>query len=711
MLVIVGDTPVEELRKLAESAFADWKGKGPVVARVRPSGEPAPRGLEALSQSHPALPSTVSACRFGPPDTEAPGSLERMRREALSAVWTTVIGNRLNEATARPGSPLLSAGMIVNHDLPDARAACLLVLPNNDKWREALAEAQGELRRFARDGAGEAEVKIAVEELLSRLGGQLFQSGTRVTPVLAEQITGSYLESEVFQHPSAAMETFRLLVAGVTAEDLKKAFDEDWSGTGPLISATAASAPPREALLAAWQENEAAAPLAAYARQAEARWAYWEFGKPGKVAKREVMTNPDFIRLHFRNGVVVNFKPTSLQSGGVEIRVRFGHGERGLDKATRVPAGIAASVFPMGGLGKMDFQQIGSALTNTTWGFNLEVEATAFVLASSTLSDQVEQQLRLLTAYMTDPAFGPAIDEKLPTVIDIGYRSYRADPNAVAVEALEKALFPDQLSMPPRAEIDAFRARDFERMLKPALTGAPIEVTIVGDIAEARVTKALATTFGALKRRPGLAPPTGKGPFRYFPKTLPAPLTAYHEGPADKAAALLMWPLYVASPERRAEEYAIGLVSEIFQTRLIQQIRAGMGKTYSPNVANVMIDQADQGYVAAQIETSPADLDQVIAAARGIAADLAAGSISQQELEAARQPLIAARLQAQSRNEAWAGILSHSFRHPEAIEELTGYQRDVERLTLEDVRRAAATWLGRDPIVSRALPATAAPTP
>jgi zinc protease len=130
-----------------------------------------------------------------------------------------------------------------------------------------------------------------------------------------------------------------------------------------------------------------------------------------------------------------------------------------------------------------------------------------------------------------------------------------------------------------------------------------------------------------------------------------------------------------------------------------------MGKAYSPLVSNVMIDEADEGYVAAMIEATPADLDALIAAARALAADLAAGRISQAELDEARTPLVAARLQAQERNEAWAGILSHSFRHPEAIAELTRFEADMKALTLDDVRRAAATWLGRDPMIARALPA------
>jgi zinc protease len=130
-----------------------------------------------------------------------------------------------------------------------------------------------------------------------------------------------------------------------------------------------------------------------------------------------------------------------------------------------------------------------------------------------------------------------------------------------------------------------------------------------------------------------------------------------------------------------------------------------MGKTYSPTVASAMPDGADQGFLAAMMEATPADIDSLVAAARSIAADLAAGRISQEEVNEARDPMVAARIQAQGRNEAWAGILAASVRHPEAFDELLAFKGQMQALTLDDVRRAASKWLGRAPFVSTALPA------
>ncbi len=698
VLVIVGDGDPDVLLKAAESAFGSWTGRGATGSRATPATLPQ-RGLDSFSRSGPSLPLAGSACRVAPLDGPRDFSLERMRRETLSQIWVTILSDRATQAATRAGSALLGAAPLVNRSLPDA----LIAVPNQGKWREGLAEAQAELRRFAETGPTALEVETAAEQLRSRLRGALYQSGTRATRDLAQAIVDAELGRTPYLHPRESMRVYDLLVAGLTPQDVKRAFEADWSGNGPLLVLTGPDEVSPAELAAAWRTNETATPLATFADRETAEWAYWKFGKRGKIESREA--GAEYTRLVFRNGVVLNFKQTDFQSGGVEIRVRFGHGERGLSAAERVPATMAAGLFPNGGLGKMDFEQIGSALINSTWAFSLEARPTAFLLNTSTLSDNVEQQMRLLAAYMTDPGFRPLIDEKLPTALDLSYRMFDTDPSFVATLALERVLFPGRESLPPRERLAAYRAADFERILKPALTRSPVEVTIVGDITEDMAKRSVATTFGALPARPALPPPPqGNGPFRFFPERLPPPVTEAHRGPADKAAAVLAWPLYVANPERRREEYAIHLLRSIFETRLLRQVRMVMGKVYAPSVGLATPDDADQGIFTVTLESAPDEIGALVDAARGVAGELAEGAISQDEVDAARTPVLASADQALRDNDAWASIIAYSGADRAGLRELTGLRADLEALTLDDVRRAAAPWRTPAPMPPRALP-------
>ncbi|MGZ8998301.1 MAG: M16 family metallopeptidase, partial [Allosphingosinicella sp.] len=704
ILVITGDAPAAELERALTEAFESWNARGPAAARPTPAAQ-ASRALDAISLSGPALPSGLSACRLSEPDLDRSATIERMRRALYSELWTAILNKRYGRLASAGNSPLLGAGATVNREIPDSMIACMVVAPADGRWREALATAQGEFRRFAESGPTQQEVDTVIENMRSALRAQTRNIGTRSSSALADQIVGAEFDDRIFQDPIQAMRTYDIAMAGVTSADVRRAFERDWRGTGPLLVATGPAAPAKSELITAWRSNEKAAPLEAYADRAVSTWAYSGFGPPGKVASRRNFTNPDYERITFENGVVLTFKRTDFQTQGAEIRVRFGWGEKALDPAARLPAALGAGVFPMGGLGKMDFEQISSALTNTTWMFTLGIHTDSWELSSSPMAEQVPQQLQLLAAYMTDPGFRPLMGDKLPTAIDFVYRSYRTEPGTVALVALENALYPGKTSVPPRETMAAWRVPQFEQLMRPVLTGAPVEVTIVGDVSEADAIKAVAGTFGALPPRRPLPPVAGEGPFRRFPARLPPAVRATHEGPAEKAAAILVWPLYVATPERRSEEYAISLIAQIFQTRLLQRARVTMGKTYSPTVGSAMPDAADEGFLAAAMEATPADIDELVAAARAIAAELVAGKISQEEVDSARDPMVAARVQAQSRNEAWAGILSASLRHPEAFDELLAYKGQMQALTLDDVRRAAAKWLARAPFVATALPA------
>ncbi|HEX4737483.1 MAG TPA: insulinase family protein [Allosphingosinicella sp.] len=702
LLVLVGDVPPDQLETLAKQAFSSWTARGTAGVRPTPPATMPARGLDAMSEAGAALPPGLSSCQFGPKREAATTAFEQLRRDSYSNVWATILNKRFQHLSASGTSPLLGAAVIVNDRLPDARGTCFLAMSAADKWKEALQVQQVELRRFDRDGPTQQELDQAIEALRAPLRGASVQADSRTSAGIAQEIADDDMTGRVFASPDETLRTFGAAVAGLTTADVRKAFQEDWSGAGPLLVAMGPTPPTKDALAAAWRENEAAAAPAAYAEdEKNVAWPYKHFGHAGHVDRREVL--PEFVRLHFANGTVLNFKQTDFKSGDAEVRVRFGRGESGLAAADRAPVEFAINMVPEGGLGKLDYEQVGHAFASTNWKFTLKAEPTAFELSSSPMWDQVEGELQLLAAYMTDPGFRPDLDSKMPTAIDFIFRYLKTDPMAVADDALEQKLFPGLGTLPPKEVVTGWHAADFARLLKPALTQSPVEITIVGDMLEKDAIAAVARTFGALPSRSGLAP-VSPGAIRTFPAELPAEITVFHQGPQEKAAAIVMWPLYTAAPERRKEEYSLALLSGIFRERLFHEARVRMGKVYEADVANPMPDHGDQGFIAAQIQATPADLDPLVGVARRIAADLATGNIRQDELDRARQLLVAERTPQQKENAAWAGVIAHESQDPHALDELLLYSTQMAALTLDDVRAAAATWLKRNPVVARSLP-------
>jgi zinc protease len=368
-------------------------------------------------------------------------------------------------------------------------------------------------------------------------------------------------------------------------------------------------------------------------------------------------------------------------------------------------AQLAAGLLPAGGLGRLSAADMRASLAGEAWAAKLALGTEAFDMSSSTTSASLAIQLQVFAAFMTDPGFRPAIDERLPDAVEIMSRMYRSNPAAALSETFLGAVDPeDPERLPPRATMDAWRSADFARLMKPALTTAPVELTIVGDVDEATATHLVALTLGALPPRPARNGARADARFLRIPdRSFPVSRATY-QGPADRAAAQLIWPLYVANASRRGEEYALKLTAAIFDTELRQRIRTELGKSYSPQVATQTPDDADQGMLVAQIESNPADVDQLVAEAQAVARKIAAGGITAEELEAARRPILSEIAALRGRNIWWAAAMDGSARNPAITEEAIGMVPLMSSITLDQVKAAAAKWLTRPPIVTIVTP-------
>jgi zinc protease len=121
-----------------------------------------------------------------------------------------------------------------------------------------------------------------------------------------------------------------------------------------------------------------------------------------------------------------------------------------------------------------------------------------------------------------------------------------------------------------------------------------------------------------------------------------------------------------------------------------------------------MPDHGDQGVLTAAIEGAPGEVDTLVAAVRAVAGELAGGAISQEEVDQAREPLLAARRQQMDNNAIWANMVAIGYRHPSAFDEILRFEEQMKAVALGDVKSAAARWLKPEPLVAVALPAQAA---
>ncbi len=706
VVIIVGDLDLDQTEALVRETFNSWIAGGPRPPQPPFEQPRSNRGLEAITIGGETLPLSAAACRVGP-GAGRPADTIPKRREAIQRlVWQTVLNQRLARMVNRGDAPLVSSAVMGN-DIRDLSIACMLVVPTGEAWEGALDAAQVELNRFAKDGPTELETETVVENLRGQLRGSVLSSASRTSPAIANDLAASALNDRVASSPTDALYAFDLAVEDMTPEDVKARFAADWSGSGPLLSITGPKPPTERALAAAWARGESHVLGERYVDQAKPLWAYDLFGKTGKVVERETVEAPGFTRLKFSNGLILNFKQTKISPNTIEVRVRFGAGRRQIADADYMVAEFGTSLLAAGGLGKNSVEDIQKIHDNSNlWNFAIRMAPTAFEMRTTGLGESLDGQVSVLAAYVSDPGFRRTIDARIPTAVDLVFRSYLSQPAMALNLAMMANVAPDAASnMPPRETMAKIQSADFERVLKPVLTTEPMELTIVGDVPEDEVIAVVARTFGALPARSMASRRTVDPHFVRYPATSPPIIRIEHQGQVDKATAALIWPLYVANPERRREEYSLKLLAAIFDTALRRRAREELGKTYAPVVATNTPDYGDQGSLVVEIEASPADIEVLIAEARAVAARLVAGDISPAALEEARAPILATAQTARDNLTWWAGAMSGSAREPALLEEYLQYRPLMSAVTLDDVKAAALRWLKPDPIIGVSQPA------
>lgn len=709
VIVIVGDWPEDALEARVRAAFGDWTAQGPGPARVALPSVDFARPLEVAARADPTLGSGLSACRVSPWVNRGPDTVARRRENIVRGLWVAAINRRFQRIAQTENAPFARAGIGRSPWAREADAYCLSVTPDaTDDWKRGLDAAVTELRRLEAHGITQAELARAVAAQQRSNLSAIASADDRFSTALVNELLGSQtlhgFDPSTFVHPRDVPAFYDPITATITTAEVQAAFRQAWSGAGPLVWVSMPTPPAEAAIRTAWTESVGAATPTAYVDAATTAWSYAGSGPPGAIASRETI-DPGFTRVVFENGVILNVKSARFTRDLVQVGVRFGAGRREIAGEDRFMATIGQSLLLLGGLGRHGFQEIRDLFPDKRLGADLAFGDRAFSLVASTRTADLDTQLQLMSALLSDPGFRPEATAVLPTVLESFYRNLRTQPSTVLSEATLAAIAPGSpMALPPRETALAVTIDDFRRVFRPALTEAPLEVTLVGDLSEDAAIAHVAATLGALPARAGGDRGRTDTWYLRYPDAV-APIRAFHEGPADQALVTLTWPLFVAAPSTRREQWALGLVSTILNEQVRDEVREALGAAYSPSTGLSLPDAADQGALTVSVATSPRQAGAVREAVLKVVSDLVAdGGVTQAALDAARIPILDRVDDDRLTNSWWFGVMSGSAAEPQGVIDALSWPEVYRDLTVDEVQAAATRWLSKPPIEAVALP-------
>lgn len=689
-LVAVGDFDVDALEAKVRAEFSGWTNAAPDGAEPD-LGRVQPRGPEARVVVEPGVQPSLALAWVAPPTLEPDSQAER-RRNLIRYLGFAVLNRRLERLSRAEDPPFVAASAYRSTVLRSQDVVQLSASLQPGRWREALTALEAQRRLILEQGISQSELDREIAEQTAAYQTYVAGAGTRRTPGLADSLIETVNEDEVFSAPADEFARFRATVADVTPEMVEAALAEALAGDGPLVFLAVPE--PVEggeaAVMAALTEAQAAT-LAAAGRGEAADWPYGDFGPAGRVAERGGIEDLGVTTVRFENGVRLTVKPTNFRADQVLVAVNIGGGLAQLASDQGAPTWAAATALIEGGLGRISREDLEAALAARVFGSNFDIDEDSFALRGATRPEDLETQLQVLAAYVSDPAFRPAPFERIRTVYRNALGQLDSTPSGVFSREAGRLLRSGDARwrFPSAAEIAGAQPGRVSALLTPILDEAPTEVVIVGDVETEAAIAAVAATFGALPPR---GPEAALNDAVRFPSGGET-VRLTHAGRADQGLAFIGWGT-VGSRADLSRSRALSLLAAVMRLRLVEELREGQAVTYSPSASSTAswVFPA-YGYLSAAIEAPPERLDGFFADVERIAADLRDTPVSADELERARRPVLESLSRARNTNEYWLGQLEDVQTDPMRLAAIRSVQAELAGITPENLQAVARDHL------------------
>jgi zinc protease len=699
ILVIVGDFDATAMEARLANRFADWRGRGVPGEDAAAAYSLSDREPEASIFVHPDGGDVISVYTLSP-FQKVPDTVAGQRERILLALGIGAVNRRLAAAVVAENPPYRNAQMFASDILESARTAggSVTVLPG--EWRRGLETLEQTWRSALVHGFTQPEIEQQKAALRTAFDNAAQQEKTRATPSLAASLTSAIEDDETFAAPSFSLALLDAWAPDATPQAVHAVFKTWMQRATPLFFMSSSRDQPGadKEIVAAWAHSESIDVRKPEAKPA-AQFGYTNFGKPGKIRSDRRIAGPQARTIVFDNNVRLNLKKTSFQQGSVLVSLRVGEGAIALEGA---PFGLASlmNAYSAGGLDEHSVDDLRTILGDRSVQAGFSVFPDFFGGIYMTTPSDLHLQLQLAAAYLTHPGYRADAERRWREAIVLSWPRLDADAKSTfASQGARRLVSGDRrFGTDPNDGLVDRSFTELKAYLDPILKDAPIEIAIVGDFDETAAIAAVASTFGALPRRaaaPRIA--VSEHPVSFVRQD--APIILSHRGEATQGLLKVYWPIAI-EPDRQPRDVRIlSLLASVMQTRLLEIIREELGASYAPAAGfSSSVVYPGLNYLYAEVEAQPADLARLGLAMRRIASGLRDGAITNDELDRARAPALDQLSQHASSNGYWLSVIAQLQTRPDRTERLSLGEVDagVRAITLDDLKAAAAAWLGED---------------
>ena len=696
-LVIVGDLEGLDPMPLVEEAFADLRAPATPLPEEPDVGTPASYA-RTYAIAEDEVPTVSLALQRLVPWEEEPLTRAEWIADLPLVYARSMVNLRFSEQAKQEEAPFLGAGLSSAEAFEVFDGESLAITADPERWQEALAWCERELRRALQDGFAESELAEVRANALRALDEAVEREASAHSGALLNALLQAAEEDYVPTDARTRREILRPAIEALTPEACHAALVEAWGRGEPSLTATGNLDLGEDAaavLLAAYEASRAV-PVESAAVAEAAAFAYAsEPAVRGAVVERRQVEDLDFTQVVFENGVRLNVKATDFKRKQVLLAVRFGEGLLTLDLDHFEVQWVANQVIDGAGLAAHSTDDLRRLTAGRQIGLQLAADLDAFAIDGATTPEDLLFELEIARAMIAHPGWRadgllpfkrqvPLFFEQLPRMLqgplflEFMPALYDGDP---------------RFGLPSEAAIQAVDMEAIRAWIEPQLGQAPIEVSLVGDLDVDAAVDAVARTFGTL-------PPRGE--WREHPERLvaPAPASGVHQVHAvdtedEKSLVLVVFPVPDGIDPDLRRRFA--LLDAVLTDRIRVHVREELGAAYSPGTSLEMSPvYPGVGSWTLQGQAEPARAEALREALLETALALGAGGVTAEELERQRGPILNMRRDGKRTNGYWIGVLEEAQRDPGHLDGVRSGDRVMAETTDEELSALAAQFLVRE---------------
>jgi len=712
VVVVAGDADPRTLATLVERYFGDWKGKGPHVEPPAFGDPLAPSGADKANPVgetqvlvEPDLPRSLTYAVMRPwrPVNDTIKYNEGLLLDSLAQA----IINRRLESRARSGGSYLYAQVNQDDVSRSADATFVGFAPLTEDWQSALADVRGVIADALATPPSQEEIDREMAEFEVAFASSVEQRAVLAGSKLADDIVQAVDIRETVAAPETVLLVFNGMRDQFTPANVLKHTRALFSGAvtrSVYVTPNAAEANStalRTALLAP-------AKVDGGARLASKAISFDDLpliGAAGTVVEQAPLGVLDIDRVKFANGTSALLWSNNAEPGRVTVKVRFGSGRRAFAPQDAVYASLGQSALVGSGVGELGQEELDRISTGRKMGFEFAIDEGVFTFTAQTRSADLADQLYLFAAKLGMPRWDANPVLRAKAAAKLAYESYATSPNGVLERDFNYELYgrDPRFATPTPAALDAATPEGFRKVWEPLLAQGPVEVLVFGEFDKLATVEALRKTFGALAPRAPL--PADALARATNLASAPAPRVLYHRGDANQAAAVVAWPTG-GGVEGLRESRQLQILSDLFNNRLLDEMRERTGASYSPQVANEWPeDVASGGSIKALAMVRPQDVPAYFAATEEIVRDLTTTLVTPDELSRVVEPLKQSISRASTGNTFWLWQLEGASTDTRRVALLRTLLNDYTQTTPQAMQALARKYLlGNDPFKLAIIP-------